>query len=235
MKFKSLTDMDILGEEKDFKINISSNKEKKIITIKDNGIGMTYEEVLENIGTIAKSGSKAFSKEMKETEKTEEIDIIGQFGVGFYSAFMIAERIVLETKSPYSESGVRWTSTGDGSYEIEEIEKKDRGTEIILEIRDTEEDLEFTDENKLRGLIKKYSDYVRYPILIADEVVNSTKPIWKEKKSELSEEKYNEFYKANFHDYENSSHYIHINVQGNLEYTALLFAGGIEHLGGLVV
>ncbi|MGL5123531.1 MAG: molecular chaperone HtpG [Fusobacteriaceae bacterium] len=226
IKFKSLTDISILGEEKDFKINISGNKEKKVITIKDNGIGMTYEEVLENIGTIAKSGSKAFSKEIKETEKTEEIDIIGQFGVGFYSAFMIAERIVLETKSAYSEIGVRWISTGDGSYEIEEIEKKERGTEIILEIRDTEEDLDFTDETKLKELVKKYSDYVRYPITIEEEVVNSTKPIWKEKKSELLEEKYNEFYKANFHDYEAPNHHIHINIQGSLEYTALLYIPG---------
>lgn len=226
IKFKSLTNIDILGEEKDFKINIFGDKEKKIITVQDNGIGMTYEEVLENIGTIAKSGSKAFSEEMKGNGKVAEVDIIGQFGVGFYSAFMIAERIILETRSAYSESGVRWTSTGDGSYEIEEIEKIERGTKIILEIRDVEEDLEFTEENKLKSLVKKYSDYVRYPILIGDEVVNSTKPIWKEKKSELTEEKYNEFYKTNFHDWENPSHHMHINVQGNLEYTALLYIPG---------
>lgn len=223
LKFNSLTDSELLGEDKEFKIAIIPNSEKKELQIIDNGIGMTYEEVQENIGTIAKSGSKAFSEKLKNKENLSEIDIIGQFGVGFYSAFMVASRITLETKSPYSQKGVRWSSTGDGSYEIEEIEKKERGTRIILSLRENEEDLEFTKEFKIKNLIKKYSDYVRYPIMIAEERINSTKPIWKKKKSDLTEEQYNEFYKSNFHDFEDSIHHMHINVQGNLEYTALLY------------
>ncbi|MGL4393090.1 MAG: molecular chaperone HtpG, partial [Fusobacteriaceae bacterium] len=223
LKFKSLTKTDILGEDKDFKITVSGNKDKKEIVITDNGIGMTYEEVTENIGTIAKSGSKAFSEEIKGDKKKKETEIIGQFGVGFYSAFMIADKIILETKSPNSEKGVRWTSTGDGSYEIEEIDKAERGTKIILSVRDDKEDLEFIEDFKLKSLIKKYSDYVRYPIIIGEETVNSTKPIWKEKKADLTPEKYGEFYKSNFHDWEDPIHNMHIDVKGNLEYTALLF------------
>ena len=121
LKFNSLTDSEILGDDKDFKITLSVDKDKKELTITDNGIGMTYEEVAENIGTIAKSGSKAFKEKLENASK-DEIDIIGQFGVGFYSGFMAADTITLVTKSPYSDKGVKWVSSGDGSYEIEEIE-----------------------------------------------------------------------------------------------------------------
>ena len=223
LKFNSLTDSEILSNDEELKITLKGDKEKKEFYITDNGIGMTYEEVSENIGTIAKSGSKAFSEKLKNKDKNSEIDIIGQFGVGFYSAFMVAERITLETKSPYSEKGVRWSSTGDGSYEIEEIEKSERGTTITLHLRDNDEDIDFAEESKIRSLVKKYSDYVRYPIMLGEERVNSTKPIWKEKKSDITEEQYNEFYKTNFHDWEDPLQHMHITVQGNVEYSALLY------------
>lgn len=223
LKFNSLTDGEILSSSEELKITLKGDKDKKEFYITDNGIGMTYEEVSENIGTIAKSGSKAFSEKLKNKEKNSEIDIIGQFGVGFYSAFMIADKITLETKSPYSEKGVRWSSTGDGSYEIEEIDRAERGTTITLHLRENDEDLEFTEEEKIKSLVKKYSDYVRYPILLNDERINSTKPIWKEKKSDLTEEQYNEFYKTNFHDWEPPLEHLHITVQGNVEYNALLY------------
>ncbi len=223
LKFNSLTNNNLMLKDEKLEIKVSIDEKNKNIIIEDNGIGMTYEEVEENIGTIAKSGSKEFRNSIKDNEKKSEVDIIGQFGVGFYSAFMIADKIILETKSSMAEKGVRWTSSGDGSYEIEEIEKKDRGTEIILLIRDKKEDLEFLEENKLKSLIKKYSDYVRYSILIGEEIVNSTKPIWKIPKSELTTEKYNEFYKTTFHDWEDPIYHSHIQVQGNLEYTALLY------------
>lgn len=222
LKFESLTNSEILGEDRDFKITISVDKDKKEITISDNGIGMTYEEVAENIGTIAKSGSKAFKEKLENISK-DDIDIIGQFGVGFYSGFMVADKMTLVTKSPKSDIGVKWTSTGDGSYEIEEYEKAERGTTITLTIKEGEEYIGFLEEWKIRDLVKKYSDYVRYPIIFKDETINSTKPIWKTDKSQLKDENYNEFYKSNFHDWEDPMFHFHLKVQGNIEYTALLY------------
>lgn len=222
LKFESLTNSEILGEDRDFKITISVDKDKKEITISDNGIGMTYEEVAENIGTIAKSGSKAFKEKLENISK-DDIDIIGQFGVGFYSGFMVADKMTLVTKSPKSDIGVKWTSTGDGSYEIEEYEKTERGTTITLTIKEGEEYIGFLEKWKIRDLVKKYSDYVRYPIIFKDETINSTKPIWKTDKSQLKDENYNEFYKSNFHDWEDPMFHFHLKVQGNIEYTALLY------------
>lgn len=222
IKFEALTNSEILGEDKDFKITLSVNKDKKEITITDNGIGMTYDEVAENIGTIAKSGSKAFKEKLENTSK-DDIDIIGQFGVGFYSGFMVADKMTLITKSPKSDMGVKWTSTGDGSYEIEEFEKKERGTSITLTIKDGEEFITFLEDWKIRDLVKKYSDYVRYPIIFNDETINSTKSIWKTDKSQLKDENYNEFYKSTFHDWEDPMFHFHLKVQGNIEYTALLY------------
>lgn len=222
IKFEALTNSEILGEDKDFKITLSVNKDKKEITITDNGIGMTYDEVAENIGTIAKSGSKAFKEKLENTSK-DDIDIIGQFGVGFYSGFMVADKMTLITKSPKSDMGVKWTSTGDSSYEIEGFEKKERGTSITLTIKDGEEFMTFLEDWKIRDLVKKYSDYVRYPIIFNDETINSTKPIWKTDKSQLKDENYNEFYKSTFHDWEDPMFHFHLKVQGSIEYTALLY------------
>ena len=222
LKFQSLTDNDILKGDDKFKIEISVDKDNGTLTIKDNGIGMTYDEVDENIGTIAKSGSKLF-KEQLEAAKKADIDIIGQFGVGFYSAFIVADKVTLETRSPYSENGVRWVSSGDGNYEIEEISKENRGTEITLHLKDGEEYSEFLEEWKIKELVKKYSNYIRYEIYFKDEVINSTKPIWKRDKKELKDEDYNEFYKATFHDWNDPLFHINLKVQGNIEYNALLF------------
>ena len=222
LKFKSLTDTDILKGDDKFKINISVDKENRTLTISDNGIGMTYEEVDDNIGTIAKSGSKLFKEQLEEAKKGD-IDIIGQFGVGFYSGFIVADKITLETKSPYSENGVKWISSGDGNYEIEEISKQDRGTKITLHLKDGDEYNEFLEDWKIKELVKKYSNYIRYEIYFGDEVINSTKPIWKKDKKELKDEDYNEFYKATFHDWNDPLLHINLKVQGNIEYNALLF------------
>ena len=226
LKFQSLTDNDILKGDDKFKIEITVDKDNGTLTIKDNGIGMTYDEVDENIGTIAKSGSKLF-KEQLEAAKKADIDIIGQFGVGFYSAFIVADKVTLETRSPYSENGVRWVSSGDGNYEIEEISKENRGTEITLHLKDgeeySEEYSEFLEEWKIKDLVKKYSNYIRYEIYFKDEVINPTKPIWKRDKKELKDEDYNEFYKATFHVWNDPLFHINLKVQGNIEYNALLF------------
>ena len=222
LKFKSLTDTDILKDDDKFKININVDKENRTLTISDNGIGMTYEEVDDNIGNIAKSGSKLFKEQLEEAKKGD-IDIIGQFGVGFYSGFIVADKITLETKSPYSENGVKWISSGDGNYEIEEIAKQDRGTKITLHLKDGDEYNEFLEDWKIKELVKKYSNYIRYEIYFGDEVINSTKPIWKKDKKELKDEDYNEFYKATFHDWNDPLLHINLKVQGNIEYNALLF------------
>ena len=222
LKFKSLTDTDILKGDDKFRIDISVDKDNRTLTISDNGIGMTYEEVDDNIGTIAKSGSKLFKEQLEEAKKGD-IDIIGQFGVGFYSGFIVADKITLETKSPYSENGVKWISSGDGNYEIEEISKQDRGTKIILHLKDGDEYNEFLEDWKIKELVKKYSNYIRYEIYFGDEVINSTKPIWKKDKKELKDEDYNEFYKATFHDWNDPLLHINLKVQGNIEYDALLF------------
>lgn len=222
LKFKSLTDTDILKGDDKFRIDISVDKDNRTLTVSDNGIGMTYEEVDDNIGTIAKSGSKLFKEQLEEAKKGD-IDIIGQFGVGFYSGFIVADKITLETKSPYSENGVKWISSGDGNYEIEEISKQDRGTKITLHLKDGDEYNEFLEDWKIKELVKKYSNYIRYEIYFGDEVINSTKPIWKKDKKELKGEDYNEFYKATFHDWNDPLLHINLKVQGNIEYDALLF------------
>ena len=222
LKFQSLTDTDILKDNDKFRIDISVDKDNRTLTISDNGIGMTYEEVDDNIGTIAKSGSKLFKEQLEEAKKGD-IDIIGQFGVGFYSGFIVADKITLETKSPYSENGVKWISSGDGNYEIEEISKQDRGTKITLHLKDGDEYNEFLEDWKIKELVKKYSNYIRYEIYFGNEVINSTKPIWKKDKKELKDEDYNEFYKATFHDWNDPLLHINLKVQGNIEYDALLF------------
>ena len=222
LKFQSLTDTDILKGDDKFRIDISVDKDNRTLTVSDNGIGMTYEEVDDNIGTIAKSGSKLFKEQLEEAKKGD-IDIIGQFGVGFYSGFIVADKITLETKSPYSENGVKWISSGDGNYEIEEIAKQDRGTKITLHLKNGDEYNEFLEDWKIKDLVKKYSNYIRYEIYFGDEVINSTKPIWKKDKKELKDEDYNEFYKATFHDWNDPLLHINLKVQGNIEYNALLF------------
>ena len=222
LKFQALTNNEILKDNDKFRIDISVDKDNRTLTITDNGIGMTYEEVDDNIGTIAKSGSKLFKEQLEEAKKGD-IDIIGQFGVGFYSGFIVADKITLETKSPYSENAVRWVSSGDGNYEIEEISKENRGTEITLHLKDGDEYNEFLEDWKIKELVKKYSNYIRYEIYFKDEVINSTKPIWKRDKKELKDEDYNEFYKATFHDWNDPLFHINLKVQGNIEYNALLF------------
>ncbi len=246
LKFEAITNPSALGEDTDFKIEIFLDKEKKKIIIKDNGIGMTHNEVITNIGTIAKSGSKAFTEALKEAQNNkEDLSIIGQFGVGFYSSFMVAEEIELKTKSPNSEVGIKWTSKGEGDFTIEEITKEDRGTEIILHLRDEpgneETNLIYLEEYNIKELIKKYSDYVRYPILlevtkieedeetkekietIEQEQINSQTPLWKKSKAEVSDDEYKEFYKGKFHDWVDPLKTIHFKVEGNLDYTALLY------------
>ncbi len=178
LRFKAQTDADIMGDDTEFFIRITPDKDKKTLEISDNGIGMTYDEVMENIGTIAKSGTSAFLEAIENSKKGDTLvpDLIGKFGVGFYSAFIVAEKVILTTKAAGSDTAVRWESKGDGSFTIEEVEKEGRGTTILLHLKEPEEkdDDDYTDEWVIRQTVKKHSDFVRYPILME---VDTTEPI----------------------------------------------------------
>ncbi len=253
LRFESLTNRELLEGKEDFEIFLVPDKDSHTLTISDNGIGMTYDEVIENVGTIAKSGTKAFLEKLKEEkESTTDKDLIGQFGVGFYSAFMVAEKVTLITRKAGETKAVKWESTGDGSYSIEETEKETRGTSIILTLGEefygdkAEED--FTNEYALEALVKKYSDYVRFPIKMNFEVeetpkddegkeiegaekvkrievrtLNSMRPLWTKNKSEIKPEEYTEFYKNLFHEWEEPFEVIHSKAEGTVEYTTMLF------------
>ena len=233
----------------EYEILIDTNVDDRTITITDNGIGMTYDEVVNNLGTIAKSGSKEFIKQLSEEQNKGEVDIIGQFGVGFYSAFMVSDKVVVETRNALSDKGYRFTSDGLEEYSIEEIEKPLIGTKIIVYLRDNSEEEnydKYLEEYEIKRLVRKYSDYIRYPIRmnisnsepILDsegkptgnysevtelQTLNSMIPIWKKNKSEVSEEELNEFYKSKFADYEDPIINVFTSVEGNLTYNAICY------------
>ncbi|MFU8793581.1 MAG: molecular chaperone HtpG [Acholeplasmataceae bacterium] len=233
--FLSLTDNQVPSDT--YEIWIKPDKEARTLTITDNGIGFTEEELIENLGTIAQSGSKAF---LDKLEEKKDVDIIGQFGVGFYSAFMVSDHVKVITKSPFSEFGYVWTSDGQTSYTIDKHDKADIGTEIILTLKPDDSDNEesysnFLDDYQIRQLVKTYSDYVRYPInmlvektkdektSLEKETLNQMIPLWKKSKQDIKPEDLNAFYKQQFYDMDDPIRSIHTSVEGMLTYTALLF------------
>ena len=241
--YVSLTDETKKVDKKDLYIQIERDIPNKTLVIEDTGIGMTNEELEKNLGTIAKSGSADFKEQLEKSDKN--VDIIGQFGVGFYSAFMVADKITVESRSLNSDKAYKWESTGEDGYTISEIERDKIGTKITLHIKDDTDDekySEYLEESKIENLVKKYSDYVRYPIqmevekAIPDptddkktitttemETLNSMIPLWKKHPSQITKEDYNEFYKAKFNDWQDPLKVIHYSVEGNISYTALLF------------
>lgn len=235
LKFKSLTAPELIKDGGDFEIWINPDKESKTLTISDNGIGMTYDEVIENIGTIAKSGSKEFFEKLSESDDNKNAaELIGQFGVGFYSAFMVAEKVKIRTRSAEAElsEGVIWESTGDGNYTVEKAEIEKRGTEITLYLKeDILKEIQLLDHDELEELVTRYSDFIRYPIkmnveketVIEEKILNSMKPIWNREKSDVTEEEYKEFYRHAFHSYDEPVDVIHTKGEGTVEYTALIF------------
>ncbi len=240
--YKTLQDGDTGLSRDDFAIWIKPDKKSRTLTITDNGCGMTQEDLENNLGVIAKSGSLNFKQ---ENEKKEDIDIIGQFGVGFYSAFMVSDCVTVRSRAYDSDKAYEWQSRGAEGYTIEECQKDDRGTEIILQLKpDTEDEHydEFLDTYRLRNLVKKYSDYIRYPILmnveksrlkegskdeyesyVETETLNSMVPLWRKNKNEITPEEYNSFYKEKFHDYADPQKVIHSSTEGTATYNALLF------------
>ena len=249
--FRSLTDSSVQLGKDELEIRVAFDKDARTVTVSDAGIGMTEDELEKNLGTIAHSGSQEFKAE-NDFEGTDAADIIGQFGVGFYSSFMVAKNVKVVTKAYGSDQAFLWESNGIDGYNITEAQKETHGTDIILTLKDnTDEDDydEYLSEWKLRGLIKQYSNYVRYPIHMTvtksralpkpedagddyvtqyedyeeDEVINSMTPIWKRRKSEVTDEEYAEFYKSDFHDFADPQRTISVHAEGALSYDALMF------------
>lgn len=243
--FKSLTDDSVKLAREDFKIHIDLDKENRTIKISDNGIGMTGEELENNLGTIAKSGSFNFKKENADNEKTDDISVIGQFGVGFYSSFMVADKVEVISKAFGEDIAHKWVSTGADGYTIEECEKENAGSEITLYVKEDTENEDYSkylEQYTIDELVKKYSDYIRYPIVmemshqvpdpdkegeyiteVSEETLNSMVPLWRKNKSEIKPEEYNEFYKQKFMDYNNPLHVIHTKTEGQATFDALLY------------
>jgi molecular chaperone HtpG len=240
--YKALTDDSINFEQENYYIKVVPNKENRTLTITDSGIGMTKEELENNLGTIAKSGSLAFKK---ENELKDGYDIIGQFGVGFYAAFMVADVVTVVSKALNSDQAYKWESEGAEGYTIEPIEKDSVGTEIILKIKETTEDEsydEYLDEYRLKSIIKKYSDFIRYPIKMdisgrrpkedsetefedyqEEQIINSMVPIWRKNKNELTDEDYQKFYEEKHYGFDKPLKHVHISVDGTIRYNSILY------------
>lgn len=240
LRFAMLSDETIREEDSEMNIHVAFDKEARTITISDNGIGMNREEVVENIGTIARSGTREFFQSLTGDQK-KDASLIGQFGVGFYSAFVVSERVTLITRRAglTAEQGVRWESDGAGEYTLETIEKPTRGTDVILHLREGEDEL--LNDNRLHTIIRKYSDHIMVPILMKrnqqdkeseegvveenpqEEQVNKASALWTRSKSEISEEEYNELYRHISHDFGDPLAYVHSRMEGAYEYTLLLY------------
>jgi molecular chaperone HtpG len=231
LRFEALTDAALYEGVSELKVRIRFDKDARTITISDNGIGMSRQEVIDNIGTIAKSGTQEFLRSLTG-DNSRDVKLIGQFGVGFYSAFIVADKVTLITRRAgvAAEHGVRWESAGEGEYSLETVEKTNRGTDVILHLREGEE--EFLDGFRLRSVIRKYSDHISIPIVMPaegadkageEETVNKASALWARPKKEIKEEEYHEFYKHIGHDWDDPLAYTHNHVEGKLSYTTLLF------------
>src|SRR3989344_896139 len=228
LRFEALTDDAMYEGDSDLNIRVAYDKKARIVTIADNGIGMSRAEVIDNIGTIAKSGTRQFLAALTG-DKANDLKLIGQFGVGFYSAFIIADKVTLTTRRAglSTEHGVRWESDGKGEYAIETCEKKSRGTEVTLHLREGED--EFLDNWRLKAIIHKYSDHITLPIRMTpegkneDETVNKASALWARPRNEIKPEEYDEFYKHVAHDFETPLAHVHSRVEGKQEYISLLY------------
>ena len=234
LRFSALSDNSLYGGDSDLKIEVAFDKASRTLTICDNGIGMNRAEVIENIGTIAKSGTREFFNSLTG-DQAKDANLIGQFGVGFYSAFIIADKVTLTTLKAGETEAVKWESAGEGDFTLEPSDRKKRGTEIVLHLREGED--EFLNDWKLKSIIRKYSDHITLPIVMKksewkdgeqvptdeDETVNKASALWARAKNDIAEEEYQEFYKHVSHDFENPLVWSHNRVEGNQEYISLLY------------
>ncbi len=221
-RFKKLTDKNIIDPDAELRIKIEIDSKKQMFSIEDNGIGMTEEELVNNIGTIARSGTLEFLKNIKEEKKKLEENLIGQFGVGFYSVFMVADEVTIETRNAASDSkGYCWKSSGEGEFTIEEINKKDRGTKIFFKLKDSAK--EFSEEYKIKQIISKYSNFADFPIYLKKEQINKVTAIWHKRANEIKDAELNDFYKFISNDYDDPLGHLHISMEGNVSFKSLIF------------
>jgi molecular chaperone HtpG len=241
-RYESLTDSSLMENDKEWKIKLTANKEAGTLTLSDNGIGMTKDEVTRSLGTIAHSGTREFLDALQSKEVKDNPELIGQFGVGFYSSFMVADKVTVLTRKAGSgdKKGVKWESSGDGFFTVEGTEKEGKGTDVILHLKEGEK--KYLEEWEIRGIIKKYSDYIEHPVVMdiekeeestlkkgekvrikQEEILNSQKAIWLRDKSEISDEEYKEFYKHVSHDFTDPAKVIHYKAEGTSEFVALLY------------
>jgi len=238
VRFQSLSNPDLVGEDANYNIRVDLDKDASTVTITDNGIGMSRDDAIAHLGTIAKSGTSQFFDSLTGDQQ-KDAQLIGQFGVGFYSSFIVADNVVVESRSAAQapEDGVRWSSAGEGDFEVETITREDRGTSIILHIKPEEE--EFLDSWRVRSVIKKYADHISVPVIMKgeamppaegeeaqepeDETVNTAKALWTRSRSDVSDDEYHEFYKHVSHDYQEPLVWSHNKVEGKLDYTSLVY------------
>ncbi len=222
VRFNSLTDQDIIDRDAELAIRISIDPKELSVVIEDSGVGMTEEELIANLGTVAKSGTLGFMQALKEQQKELDGNLIGQFGVGFYSVFMVTDEVTVETRSALPGSDAyRWRSSGQGTYTIEKIEKAERGTKISFTLKEASK--EFAEEYRVEQIVKKYSNFVDFPIYLGEKQLNSITALWQRPKSELKDEEVNEFYKFIANDYQDPLDYLPISVEGMVTFKALLF------------
>ena len=234
LRFEALSDQELYEGDGELRIRVAYDKAARTVTVSDNGIGMSRQEVIDNIGTIAKSGTRQFFESLTG-DAARDAQLIGQFGVGFYSSFIVADRVTLISRRAGAAraEGVRWESSGEGEFTVETIDRAKRGTEVVLHLKEDED--EFLDGSRLRSILQRYSDHISLPIVMqsentsededapGEETVNSATALWTKSKSEISDEDYNEFYKHVAHDFDEPLAHVHSRVEGNLEYTSLLY------------
>jgi molecular chaperone HtpG len=234
IRFQSLTKLELAEDNTDWKIKLIPDEKNRTLTISDNGVGMSKDSIVENLGTIAKSGTRAFLENLKTADVKDRPELIGQFGVGFYSAFMVADKVTVVSRmaGPKNE-GVRWVSDGQGDFSVETVDKETRGTDVILHLK--EEDKEFLQPWRLREIVKKYSDFVEHPIVMdiekeqdgkkqtVEETLNSRKAIWLRPRSQITPQEYNDFYKHLSHDFQDPAKVIQYTAEGAIEFKALLY------------
>jgi molecular chaperone HtpG len=241
-RYESLTNSDIMESGGDWKIKITPDRDAGTLTVSDNGIGMTKDEMIEALGTIARSGTKEFLAALQSKEVKDNPELIGQFGVGFYSSFMVSDRVTVITRKAGAkkELGVKWESSADGFFTVEDVEKETKGTDVILHLKEDEK--KYLEEWEIRGVIRKYSDYIEHPVVMdverekeselkkgekvkikEEETLNSRKAIWLKDKSKIEQGEYNEFYKHVSHDFQDPAEVIHYKAEGTSEFTALLY------------
>ena len=232
LRFEALSDDSLYEGDGELAIHVDFDKKARTITVRDNGIGMNREEIIENLGTIAKSGTRQFFEALTG-DQTKDSELIGQFGVGFYASFMVADHITVTSRRAglARDEGVRWESSGEGDFTVENVEAPKRGTKVVLHLRDGEDEDGFLDGSRLRSIVHRYSDHISFPVKMlkqgddekGEETVNTATAIWTRAKQDISEDEYKEFYKHIAHDFDDPLVHLHSRVEGNLEYTSLLY------------